>query len=69
MTRNDLEQILNDKAYLEYCGNLFEYCGINPDNGRHHFIDLNDGHDHEASEKWMLESGHYQIVYEDQISK
>lgn len=53
MKRTELNQIKEGKAYLEFIGNLFEYCGTTDDN-RLIFLEVTDGHDIYFTEETIL---------------
>lgn len=53
MKKSELKRITEGKAYLEFIGNLFEYCGRTDDN-RLIFLEVTDGHDIYYKEQTIL---------------
>lgn len=41
MNCKEIEKVLDGEAWIEYCGNLFEYIG--EQDGKHLFSNVNDG--------------------------
>lgn len=79
MRKAELEAIIDGKAYLEYVGNLFEYSHteqiVSVNTGktieeRHHFLDVNDGHDIDFREETILNCpNHFQLCRLEDVSR
>jgi len=79
MKTAELESIIDGKAYLEYCGRLFEYSHteqiVNVDTGevveqREYFLDVNDGHDIDFREETILNCpNHFQYCPFENVNR
>lgn len=61
MTREQVEDVLDGAALLEYLGNLYEYAGM--DQGKYLFQSVNDDHSIWGSYENLLTMPEYDIQY------